>query len=62
MPFVHINWLEGRSVDQKRELARRVTEAVSEVAKIPPDRVHVIFRDMKTEDYGAGGELFIDRK
>lgn len=61
MPFVHIEWMEGRSLEQKRELAKRITDSVAEVANIPKDRVHVIFRDMKADEYGVGGELIIDK-
>jgi 4-oxalocrotonate tautomerase len=61
MPFVHIEWMEGRSLEQKRELTRRITEAVAEVAGIPQDRVHVFIKDMKPDEYGFGGELLIDK-
>ncbi|MCX7571688.1 2-hydroxymuconate tautomerase family protein [Tumebacillus sp. DT12] len=62
MPFVHIEWLEGRTLEQKRELAKRITDAVSEVAGSPQQNVHVFFTDMKREDYGFGGELTLDRQ
>ncbi|KEO85074.1 2-hydroxymuconate tautomerase [Tumebacillus flagellatus] len=61
MPFVHIEMVEGRTVEQKRELAKRVTEAVSEIAGVPAERVHVIFQDMKKEDYASGGTLVLDK-
>ncbi|HEU4963094.1 MAG TPA: 2-hydroxymuconate tautomerase [Bacilli bacterium] len=62
MPFVHIEWVEGRSLEQKRELTKRITDAVAEVAGIPGDRVHVFIRDMKQDEYGVGGELIVDKK
>jgi 4-oxalocrotonate tautomerase len=61
MPFVHIEWVEGRTLDQKRELTKRITDAVAEVAGVPQDRVHVIFNEMKKDDYAVGGELMIDK-
>ena len=39
MPFVKIDLFEGRTEEQKIELAREVTEVVSRVAKI--GRAHV---------------------
>ena len=36
MPFVHIHWYEGRSDEQKAEIAKRVEEALIEVAGVPP--------------------------
>jgi 4-oxalocrotonate tautomerase len=62
MPFIHIEWMEGRTVDQKRELARRVTDALAEVANVPREKIHVIFNEMKAENYGVAGELIVDRK
>lgn len=62
MPFVHIEWMEGRTIEQKRELARRVTDAVVECGNVPREKVHVIFHEMKAENYGVAGELIADRK
>lgn len=61
MPFVHIEWMEGRSLEQKRDLTQRITAAVAEVAGIPQDRVHVFIKDMKQDEYGVGGQLIIDK-
>lgn len=60
MPFVHIDWMEGRSLEQKREVTRRITEVITEVTGAPEDRIHVFFRDMKKDEYAKGGELVID--
>jgi 4-oxalocrotonate tautomerase len=62
MPFVHIEWMEGRTLEQKRELTKRITEVMAEVAGVPQDRIHVFIRDMKQDEYAVGGELIIDRK
>ncbi|MFD2169119.1 2-hydroxymuconate tautomerase [Tumebacillus lipolyticus] len=62
MPFVHIEWMEGRSLEQKRELTKRISDAVAEVAGIPQDRVHIFFKDMKSDEYGFGGELIVDKQ
>ena len=35
MPFVNIRILEGHSQERKDEIARRVTDTISEVAKVP---------------------------
>ena len=60
MPIVSIELIEGRSVEQKREMAKKITEAIVEITKIPQDAVEVIFRDMKKENYSKGGLLAID--
>lgn len=56
MPFVHIHWYEGRSDEQKAELARRITEAMVEVGKTSADHVWIKFDDSKQSDWAMGGE------
>ena len=36
MPFVEVHWYEGRSDEQKAELAKRIEAALVEVAGVPP--------------------------
>ena len=43
MPIVSIELIEGRSVDQKREMAKKITEAIVEITKVPQEAVEVIF-------------------
>lgn len=57
MPIVHIHMLEGRSLDQKRELVRSVTEAVVSSVGAPPERVHIVIDEMKRENFGEAGIL-----
>jgi 4-oxalocrotonate tautomerase len=60
MPIVTIELIEGRSVEQKREMAKKITETITEITKIPKDAVEIIFNDMKKENYSKGGLLAID--
>lgn len=55
MPKVTIELFEGRSVDQKRLLCQKVTEAVVSSLGVRPEAVSVVLRDMKPEDYCHGG-------
>lgn len=57
MPIVHIHMLEGRTLDQKRELVRSVTEAVVNSVSVPPERVHIVIDEMKRENFGECGIL-----
>lgn len=54
MPFVNIRILEGHSQERKDEIARRVTETISEVAKLPQDVIWVVFEDVKADDWYVG--------
>ena len=60
MPFIQIHLAEGRSVEQKREMAVAVTKEVARIAKVSPDRVKIYFFDIKKEDMASGGVLRID--
>jgi phenylpyruvate tautomerase PptA (4-oxalocrotonate tautomerase family) len=50
MPFVHIHWYEGRSDQQKAEIAKRIEEALGEVAGVPPEHCWVKFSDSSKAD------------
>ncbi len=51
MPFVKIDLFEGRTQEQKAELAREVTEVVSRIAKAPKEAIHVFINDMPKGTY-----------
>jgi 4-oxalocrotonate tautomerase len=61
MPVITIRLLEGRTLEQKRELTKVVSEAVSRIAKTPLEGVHVIFENVPRTDWGRGGVLFADQ-
>jgi 4-oxalocrotonate tautomerase len=61
MPVITIRMLEGRTLEQKREMTRVISEAVSQIAKTPLDGVHVIFEEVLRTSWGRGGVLFADR-
>jgi 4-oxalocrotonate tautomerase len=56
MPFIQIHWYEGRSDEQKAEIARRITDAMAEVGNTPADHVWIRFEDSKKSDWVMGGE------
>ncbi len=60
MPEVHIYLAEGRTVDQKRKLAREVTDAVTRNLNVPPEVVVVQFVESARDSKARGGVLFSD--
>jgi len=62
MPLVQITMLTGRSVEQKRKLAARLTEVMVEEAGAHREAVVVTFHEVSKESYAAGGVLMADRK
>jgi 4-oxalocrotonate tautomerase len=55
MPIVTIEWYEGRSAEQKREIAERLTDLLVEVGKTQPDHVWIRFKDSEQSDWAMGG-------
>jgi len=60
MPVVQVHIKEGRSLDQKRELARRITDALVDVCGAAEERVHVIIDEVPEDNWGRGGRLLSD--
>ena len=61
MPLVQITMLEGRTVDQKRKLAERITDALVEEAGARREAIVVAFHEVAKESYASGGVLMIDK-
>jgi 4-oxalocrotonate tautomerase len=62
MPSVQITWVAGRSAEQKRKIAERVTQALVEEGKAKIENVHVTFHDLPATDYAEGGVTVADQK
>jgi len=57
MPVVTIEWYEGRSPEQKREIAERLTELLVEVGETTREQVWIRFFDSPRSDWAVGGEI-----
>ncbi len=62
MPIIQVEMLKGRTVEQKRAMVEKVTEAVAETANCPRDAVKIIIREMESENFAQGGVLKCDVK
>ncbi|MFA9422044.1 MAG: 4-oxalocrotonate tautomerase [Sedimentibacter sp.] len=60
MPIIQVEMLKGRTIEQKRALAEKVTQAVVETANCPKEAVKVIIREMEYENFAQGGVLKCD--
>lgn len=60
MPIVQIDFLEGRTVEQKREMARKVTAAICETAGCKPEAVTIVIRECPREHIAKAGKLIAD--
>jgi len=61
MPLVQITMLAGRTADQKRKIAQRITDALVEEAGAKREAIIVAFHEVSRESYASGGELMIDK-
>jgi 4-oxalocrotonate tautomerase len=61
MPLVQITMLTGRTADQKRKLAKRITDAMVEEAGARREAVVVAFHEVASESYASGGVLMADK-
>ena len=61
MPLVQITLLKGRTVEQKRKVAERITQVMVEEAKATKEAVVVTFLEITREDYASAGVLLADK-
>ena len=62
MPIIHVHLIEGRSIEQKRAMVEKVTQAVCETVNVPPEHVKIIMHDMAKHDYATAGVLKSDEQ
>ncbi|WP_445528377.1 2-hydroxymuconate tautomerase [Streptomyces cyslabdanicus] len=60
MPMITVDMREGRTVEQKRALVQRLTDAFVETCDCPPDGVWIVLRDVSTDNWAIGGRLQSD--
>jgi 4-oxalocrotonate tautomerase len=57
MPIVTIEWYEGRSPEQKKELAEKLTDLMVDVGKTQREHVWIRFVDSPKSEWAMGGEV-----
>jgi 4-oxalocrotonate tautomerase len=57
VPIVTIEWYEGRTPEQKRELAEKLTDLLVEIGKTEREDVWIRFVDSPRSEWAMGGEL-----
>lgn len=60
MPTIRVELFAGRTVEQKRALARTLTDATATTLGVRPDSIDVIFTDVEKSDWASGGRLWSD--
>jgi len=60
--IVQFQLFEGRSLNQKRQIAKGVTADIAKNFKIDPGRIQIIISEMNRIHNSIGGILAVDRK
>ena len=61
MPIIRVEILEGRSIEQKKELVEVLSTETARITGCPKDSIYVVIEDVKKENWGVGGELCSDK-
>ena len=61
MPYIRVEAFEGRTQEQKRKLAKAITDSVADIFKADKEGIRIVFVDVNPTDYAQGGKLWPDR-
>ena len=61
MPTIHVELFEGRTPQQKAQLAKELTDACVRVLGGSADAIDVIYRDVARHDWATGGVLWSEK-
>ena len=57
MPIVNIAILKGRTLAQKKELVKSVTEAVAKSVDVAPEKIWIKIDEMEKDNFATAGTL-----
>ncbi len=57
MPIVRVEMWTGRTIAQKKELARVITDAVVNIAHTTPEATIIVFEDISRDNWAQAGIL-----
>ena len=60
MSTIQVEMLEGRTLEQKRQMVKEVSEVVSRTINCDKGAVKIIIREMKSKHFAIGGVLISD--
>ena len=61
MPIITIKIAQGRSIDQKRELVKSITNSVVTSLDVKPEWVSVLIEEFDRENCATDGEIHVDK-
>ena len=61
MPIIKIDWIEGRTREQKAQVVKEITDTMVRVVGAKPEKVSIIINDMSTDNLAVSGKLLSDK-
>lgn len=62
MPRIYVDWIKGRSEEQRDLLAERITKEFVEIANVTPEQVFIVFKENDPDMYYKAGLQYDKRK
>ena len=56
MPNITIQWLAGRTDQERREIIAVITDAMARIGRTTADQIHIVFRDVEKVHWGVQRE------
>jgi 4-oxalocrotonate tautomerase len=60
MPIITIDFIEGRSKEQKARIVEEITDTLVRVAGAKPENVRIVITDHSKDNLAMGGKLLSD--
>ncbi len=60
MPMIRVEMFEGRTTEQRRALARELTDGTCRALGCKPEAVQIILTDIRKENWAEAGKLASD--
>ena len=61
MPFINVKMLEGRTLEQKKELVKAITDVMVNVCNAKADSTMVVIEDIPRDHWAKGGILLSEQ-
>lgn len=60
MPIIQVTMLKGRTLEQKRQLVKEVTDAVERTVNARREKIKIVITEVDKEHIADAGVLFSD--
>ena len=57
MPYINVKLAGNLNKDQKKEIAKEITDLMQRVANKPASYTYIVFEEDKNENWAIGGNL-----